>query len=1337
MESSLLAEQQIVNFIQDSAFHADTNKASYSKREVGGMAHQKGTRSPSFAFGPSIGVLDNSEKSLVDHVNASKHTLVGTSSRSPIAPLNKETVVSTDNLPMQTSYGQVKRAIVEHTGFSSVVSQLQKMASLSTHDNSFKGNPFSFLNNFREQILPDSSAALQDKKTQLSELTNHKGSNCCQVSRQCTATEVPLARKNPKGREGLLNNTSSPPCKLSLPPSPLNTDYEKTSPNSKDIELIQRNASEFFFSRAPGSSKADGKTGGFLEDACQMATAGEKGKKSTVANSSKPNYKVSFADTPSSDSEGQPKVVLFDTSVTNLRTSFSKSGKLMANTSPVTSAGEKVAISSVVNNVKSLYKDTSFSDDEIQPKVVSSVSHFKATEAFKSDSKAVGFLENACQVAKAGKKGKTSIVVTSSKPDCKVSADSPSSDSDTSDTHFRAREACTPNRKRGRLIENACPATTAEEKGTTSTVANTLKPLYKDTPFSDAEVQPKIVLFDTSATHFREPKAYTPDSKGGRSVGHTCPVTTARDKKTTSSVVQNSKPLYKDNAFSVVEVKPKVVSSATSVTSFTVPETLKTDRKTGRFLEAACLVVTAGEKKMKSTVVNSGKPNCKVFTDTPFPHSEVQPKVAFSAAPITHVTHFRSPESFKADIERGTLMGNTYQVSTAGEKEVTSTVANNGKPLSDAILQSKIPLSVSSTTHVSSLSQSAQMVGQDYNPPLTSGCLSAVNHSTTTRAQSVGLLHGISMLAKAAGLGSKTVSKVGCSMQSTAKHIPSLSGRKTPKQGTEQNKSDLNQHDASPLTTPFTSPYREHNSANESVDSRNITKIARPVAVHQNALTCDGKKSDRSFLKDSEFKQDERSILNIPRTSSYSVLIAPRRLPQHPRSGEDWRLVSPNKYQTIVHRHDTSREDHNFLSLARLYNDRERLEHRPRQTLIPNILVSKPRYHPYSSVRAKRQEAPMLPVWSNGYNVPKMHERRSPKPETTPIQKVPQAEGMHNKQMSLKPSSLFSPEPASSQIGFAAHGRLNSSSPNLVLPLQPDQRSSLNPRFSTTTNAFLQQDLCTVTQTLNNRIKSPSNSPETNERGFLLRSQNQDKKRTTNELCLNNGTSLSSKPSSVAEINEEDYRQMSKHSFNNVCSQTSCCRKPRLETSHSCELYLNQLRKSNEARPNSAGNSINAERASLLNSAPRSAREIVDGNNSWHKNPQVPFQGCSAKRQREGCNDRHKFNPQSLSTQDRKDVHHLLHHQKRRSLVFHHQKFTNPQQRQQEYLREERSGPAPAHCENTSQPKQNIQEINPKSHLSDTLHLSSSSSAKVNIQPRKQEKESSQLRQEEIQGGSV
>ena len=810
-----------------------------------------------------------------------------------------------------------------------------------------------------------------------------------------------------------------------------------------------------------------------------------------------------------------------------------------------------------------------------------------------------------------------------------------------------------------------------------------------------------------------EPKSSNEDSKSGMDLGKAYHVTTTGETRRILAVENFGKFNYEgfaDTAGFNTEIQPKVAFSATSGNHLREPERLKSERNSWRLTENACRLTINGEKGTTSNMATKRKPFSK---DTPSSDAEGQPSVLPS---VSSVTNCKESETFEANNQTGKMLGNSSLVITAREKSLS---LYEGTPFTDSEVQSK----VASTVNPKRLTtQSNQLDGREQCISVTSTCSTVVSQATSTRDQTVGFLDGISMLAKAAGLGKKTSNQVVFPVHSTTKQIYS-SDRIAPKERAKENKSDLKQqsdnntifikNSASLQTTPITSrtftwqshsnlstadslisvsektsTHRENYSLAGFANGTSTNKIAPPFAVHTNALTVDDGEAEKKFLEISEFKGKEQSIFTS-QTMSCNNASGHQNVSHHSRFG----TVSRNRHQAMPQYHTSPREER-FLTLARSYKDQEGTERKTRQTSVPNIVITKPRYDPYPFTRPKGKEAHLHSVWSNTHSVPKMHARRCPAPHRKLTQEVPRnsdaqfsqhlcsqfpermhIEGMRNKNECIKQPclSLFEPE--------AAHARLNSTSLNLLQPLPSEQRPPHTYRFFTTTNYEVNQDLSTSQTT--KRATSPSKNPETSKRGFLLHSQthNQDAKTTTKESGTHNSTVSSSKPSSTAESNHDC--QTPKQFLNSPSSQTDCRRKPQFEISQYCQLYLDQIRKSKEAQIDTTGTFSDSEHRSHQNSTPHSERETTDGNRGLQNNVQVTFQSCSVQRQRERCNDQPKLRPR---VQKQKGKHYLLQHPNPRRVIFQHRKFTSSPQRQQKYLPDELS--RPALCELRSEAKQ-------------------------------------------------
>ena len=813
--------------------------------------------------------------------------------------------------------------------------------------------------------------------------------------------------------------------------------------------------------------------------------------------------------------------------------------------------------------------------------------------------------------------------------------------------------------QRGRLKEGACNFTTAEEQRATSTLTINDKALYRDKRSSNTIGQPKTMFSLATSTQFRAPEKSEVDSNRGKNLENPWHVATVREKRTTLPVSNNEKTNCK--AFSgAVEQSNKEA------------ETFKDEGGSARLLRNNYTFPTAEEKTATSTVV--------AFVETNLSNRERQPKKVLSATSGT----------FKSDSNCTKPLQKTYHVNTAGVKDTASTaVSSDGKTFckdsfSDFEIQPNIAFSASSANPLRPLSPS--LIGvKDHNSPVTSGWSSVVSHATTIRGQSVDLLAGISMLAKVAGVGTKAANQIVCGVHSSKGQIPSSSCVNSHKERDDGSKSDLNQQNVnnnvvvknteSLQTTSltletFTSfPLRAgtltsvsdlekaHVTSSGLANGTNTTKVAGSVEIQQNSHTADEKTSDKRCVNASDSNKDEQPIYNTKGLTSNSAP-APLNFPQHSS------LSAPSRKKY----HTTPWENQNFFSFANFYNDQERPKHKASKTLDPSLVITTPRYHPY----------PSISVWSNSCKARRMDERRSsheiPAIEAPPLSEVQQArkqsfefpdmmhiERRRTKDMHLKPPRLLSFIPVSSQIGYASHAQLSSTlastSSNLLQPLQP----SHNPRFSTTMNSSLKQDLSTV-QTVMNKDTSLSKGPELIKRGFPpnLQSHVQGIKSNTKESWIYNCPALSRRPSSSVTETSDDH-QTPKHSLNSLSSQIDRIPdNPQLEMSQLCQVYLNQLRKFKEVRPVSTGDSINSHRASH-NSLPQLKRVKVDGNSDYQQDEQVTIQKSSVKQQRDCC-DKLVSDPETLPAEHKNEKSQLLQHQKAPRLKFHHKKFTSPTQ---------------------------------------------------------------------------
>lgn len=1132
----------------------------------------------------------------------------------PTTSLNKETMVSTVNLTnylpkppqnlMQTSYGQGNRSSLDYKPLSTIATQPLKVPSSCLHGNTTNSrNPVAVLNEVMNQIFPDSSSVGQGKGTQLGQLNTSSGYNSYQPSRTSTTSTTP----NTKGQR-ILGGISPPNTMLpeNLPINLLNRDFEEPYP-VKDKQFNPQHASKFISSSAPETSKLNKKPERFLSNIRHAATPCENGTTLIVATNTKP-----FCNgTAFTDSE-ETSILLMSTSPTyDLAAPEASKVDLKR--------GERKTTCAVINkgrpNCKALVK-TPFSDAEVQPKEIFSVAYAtrsKEPKTFKADTQS------------------------------------------------------------GRL-KDACHFITAGQRRATSTLNIKGKSLYRDKISSTTERQPQTVFSVASSTRFREPEKSEADSNRGRNLENTWHVTTVREKRTTSPVSNNGKNNCKPFAATPFSGAGERINEEAG--------TFKDQGGSARLLGNNYALSAAEEKTATSTAANNEKYVYTAFVDTSSSNCERQPKIVLS----------NTSETFKADNNCSKPLQKTCHVTTAGVNKTTpSTVPSDGKILckysfSDSEVQPNVAFSASSVNPLRLLSPSLQKSGQDHNAPVTSGWSSVVSDATTTRGQSVGFLAGISMLAKAAGLETKAANQIACTVHSSKKQIPSSSYANSHKERDDRSKSDINQENvnvdvrdtgslqATLLTSETFNSYplragtllsvsdleKTHFTSSGLANGTNTTKLEGSVEVHQNSHTAGEKTPDKRCINSPDSNKDKRSIYNTKGMTNNSAP-APPNFPQQSS------LSAPSRKKY----HTTPWENQNFFSFASFYNDRGKPEHKPSETLDPRLVITTPRYHPYPPFRTKGQEAHLPSVWSNTCKTRRMDERRSSHekpaievPLNLDVQQArkqsfefPDKMHRHTKNMHLKPPRLLSFIPVSSQIGYASHAQLNSTSSNLLQPLQP----SHNPRFSTTMNSSLKQNSSTV-QTIMNRDTPTSKSPESIKRGFPphLQSHVHGNKSNTKESWIHNCPALSSRPSSVTETSDD--HQAPEHSLNSLSSQINCLHKPQLEISQLCQVYLNQLRKFKEGRPISTGDSINTERASHHNSLPQSKRVKVDGHSDFQQDGKVTIQKFSVKQQRESCNELEMLDPETLLAQHKKEKSQLLQHQKTPRLKFHHKKFTGPTQ---------------------------------------------------------------------------
>lgn len=554
---------------------------------------------------------------------------------------------------------------------------------------------------------------------------------------------------------------------------------------------------------------------------------------------------------------------------------------------------------------------------------------------------------------------------------------------------------------------------------------------------------------------------------------------------------------------------------------------------------------------------------------------------------------------------------------------------------------------------------------------------------------------------------------------------------------------------------------KKHVSNNSSLNVDYTSVLSKHVDGHHNLVKAKEKQFDKNELlkphtnvNDLPFQHEKRPTLRTQEDNS--VLVTKGFSYCYPRLA----AASPNKIQTVTY-HAKPEEGHNLLSTPKFYNNRECQDHTPRQpensTCVRTHVVSKPRYLPYPPIRPKVQQTPFIPVSSNIQYVPKMNDRQSPKPGmprlTPPLNAS--AQSSQNSQCSLSPrwlqveekstkssneELLYQPprfsgspnhETSSSKVRLTSPCSTNtntSSSYNkesLLLQLLPSDRAPYVSHYSASKyfggSSRVTQGFSNVQPM--NAVNLPSMSSETSKRYVYLPPKRlvQNSMQNPRESPIFNsgqtesgGIALPGKPPlSVGESHREGSWQTPVCSSNSVSLHKNSALNPQIELSDSCQQYLTQLRKS--PLPFTYGNSIYTT-AKLI---PQSESGAIDRNNNSKQTLKFPISYSSTKRQarQQDSYDTQQVNPQAPITQSKKESNYLPQHQRPNRVLYHHKKFTNPQQQQQEHLSEER--PNSNHV-NTSITQQMPQEI--KTGLNTVLELSEKRhqpSAAVNGEPQK------------------
>lgn len=745
----------------------------------------------------------------------------------------------------------------------------------------------------------------------------------------------------------------------------------------------------------------------------------------------------------------------------------------------------------------------------------------------------------------------------------------------------------------------------------------------------------------------------SPDASRGSNISHLSPESTAE-----GSPLANSK-------------RPETVWTTSLHQQSSQPGVLNEDFKRGTpYVEraAASYNYNVFNRETRCDVANS---NCETLT-----------KSWISA---TYESHSRKHDTVKDISKSRKSLEHSFLVTSALENEPQSHVDHS---------ESQLIIAVSRPFD----SFPSQHSRTDYSAPKTSGCLSVVSPSTVTRGQSTGQRNCIFSLSEMAGLGPKASTQKLCPLRSTSTQTSQLSGKLIPYERTEKRQMNLNGSRVKKINigdnrmTPYQPPsslqaqYSPPTATAGSSTSLSDLKtpyhayegqgFENPVAVLHSTQNVDGRQTHQTSGKKPEVPFNNISVFNSQKIIDDQTFRKENVSSCESRFGP----VSPGEGQMMPHRHSRTLENDDFVSLARMYRDKEDgKQYKPRPAIMPNIVISQPRYQPYPSIRVKGKESHQPSVRSNTHGVYGMYHRRSPKTNKSPSPfEVPlhpdqelspkqQPESMHQ---NMSPKCFRFPEPALHQNGFDSYALLNSNlhsrSMNSLNPPHLSQGLSQFSHSPTATSGSPQRALCSV-QPIKSRVDLPSKDPGTSNSDLYdasSRTSLRDNNKTAGESLSFNCNSLSDYPSSrVGKDDEKDHRPP-KHPLRSTSSQPNGSAKPQVEMSPLCQQYLNHLRKFAQVRLLS------------LNSGMKNENDNCQ---------QHTFQKGSLKRQLEVQNDQLKKNPRSSSSQGVKKDNHALQQHRPRRLIFHHLKFTNPRQRTQTF-QERRSNLLD--CENTPQSKQ-------------------------------------------------
>lgn len=739
------------------------------------------------------------------------------------------------------------------------------------------------------------------------------------------------------------------------------------------------------------------------------------------------------------------------------------------------------------------------------------------------------------------------------------------------------------------------------------------------------------------------------DASSGSNMSHLSPESTAE-----GSLLANSK-------------RPEAVWTTSLHQQSSQPCVLSEDfKKSTSYVKMAAASYNCNvfDTEMRCDVANS---NCKTLTE--------------SWISATNESH---------SIKHGTVKDISKSRKSLEHSFLVTSALENKTPLHVVDSQSQPILAISPPFD----SLPSQQSKTDHSAPKTSGCPSVVSTSTVTRGHSTGPRNCIFSLPDMAGLGPKASTQKRGPLRSTSTHTSQLSGNVIPHEKTGKRQMSMNGSRVKKINigddrmTIYESPsilqaqYSPPTAIAGSTTSLSDLKtpyheyegqgFENPVAFLHTTQNVEGRQTHKTSGKKPEVPLNKISVFNSQKILDDQTLrkenVSSCKFPFGP--------VSPGEGEMMPHRRSRTLENGDFLSLKRMYRDREDGKQcKPRPAIVPSIVISQHRYQPYPSIRVKEKESHQLSVRSNTHSVHGMYHRRSPKTNKSPsLFEVPlhpdpqlstkqQPESMHK---NMSPKCFRFREPALHQNGFDSYALLNSTvdsrSTNSLHSPHLTQRLSQFPHSHTTTSGSLQRGLCSV-QPIKSRVDSPSKDPGISNSDFYDSSSwtsLRDNNETARESFTFNCTLLSDDPSSrVGKDDEKDYRRL-KHPFRSTSSQPNGSAKPQVEMSPICQRYLDHLRKFAQVRLPSLNSGMENENDSCQ-------------------------QKGSLKRQLEAQNDQLKKNSRSSSSQGVKKDNHALQHHKPRRLIFHHLKFTNPRQRTQTF-QEGRSNLVD--CENAPQSKQ-------------------------------------------------